>query len=167
LRVSLLHPLVNHAANRFIEHIEAIYHGDYNHALLEDNSHLHAVTKTLKQVAIEHVFCHHEVGKLELQGYRIITGLLDCYKPLLALSADEFKRVIKGDTTFLIESRLVKKLSNKHLNSYQKAISDLTHEPDHFAAYEFYYRCRLIQDYISGMTDQFAYDEYRSLMVTD
>ncbi|MGK0516700.1 MAG: dGTPase, partial [Gammaproteobacteria bacterium] len=28
-------------------------------------------------------------------------------------------------------------------------------------------RCRLIQDYISGMTDQFAYDEYRSLMVID
>lgn len=167
LRVSLLHPLVNHAANRFIEHIEAIYHGDFNHALLEDNSHLHAVTKTLKQVALEHVFNHQEVGKLELQGYRIITGLLDCYKPLLALNCDEFKRVIKGDTTFLIESRLIKKLSNKHLNSYQKAINDLTHEPDHFAAYEFYYRCRLIQDYISGMTDQFAYDEYRSLMAIE
>ena len=167
LRVSLLHPLVNHAASRFIEHIEAIYHGDFNHALLEDNSHLHAVTKTLKQVALEHVFNHQEVGKLELQGYRIITGLLDCYKPLLALNYDEFKRIIKGDATFLIESRLIKKLSNKHLNSYQKAIDTLTDEPDHFAAYEFYYRCRLIQDYISGMTDQFAYDEYRSLMAID
>ncbi len=33
--------------------------------------------------------------------------------------------------------------------------------------WERYYRCRLIQDYISGMTDQFAYDEYRSLRVID
>ncbi|MCQ8878248.1 dGTPase [Pseudoalteromonas shioyasakiensis] len=167
LRVSLMHPLVNHAAKRFIEHIDAIYHGDFNQALLEDKSYLHAVTKTLKQVALEHVFCHQEVGKLELQGYRIISGLLDCYKPLLALNSDAFKRVLKGDTGFLIESRLIKKLSKKHINSYQKAIDHLTDEPDHFAAYEFYYRCRLIQDYISGMTDQFAYDEYRSLMVID
>ncbi len=167
LRVALLHPLVNHAAKRFIEHIEPIYHGDFNQALLEDNSHLHAITKTLKQVALKHVFSHKEVEKLELQGYRIINGLLDCYKPLLQLNSDDFKRALNGDSRLLIESRLVKKLSKKHLNSYQHAIDAMQEEPDHFAAYEFYYRCRLIQDYISGMTDQFAYDEYRSLMVID
>ncbi|MER1899260.1 hypothetical protein, partial [Proteus mirabilis] len=32
---------------------------------------------------------------------------------------------------------------------------------------EFYYRTRLIQDYISGMTDHYAYEEYRKLMVCD
>jgi len=167
LRVSLLHPLVNHAAKRFIENIEPIYHGDFNHALLEDRSYLHAATQALKQVALEHVFSHKEVEKLELQGYRIINGLLDCYKPLLLLSSDDFKRALHGDNRLLIESRLVKKLSKKHLSSYQHAINAMQEEPDHFAAYEFYYRCRLIQDYISGMTDQFAYDEYRSLMVID
>ena len=165
LRVALLHPLVNHAAKRFIENIEPIYHGDFNHALLEDRSHLHAVTQTLKQVAQAHVFSDKEVEKLELQGYRIINGLLDSYKPLLQLTSDDFKRALNGDKRLLIESRLVKKLSKKHLNSYQHAIDAMQEEPDHFAAYEFYYRCRLIQDYISGMTDQFAYDEYRSLMV--
>ncbi|MFY8325168.1 dGTPase [Pseudoalteromonas sp. ZZD1] len=167
LRVSLLHPLVNYAAKRFIDNIEAVFHGDFNQALLEDRSHLHAVTKTLKQVALEHVFSHKEVEKLELQGYRIINGLLDCYKPLLQLTLDEFKRVVNGDNRFLIESRLLKKLSKKHLNSYQHAIAAMQAEPDHVIAYEFYYRCRLLQDYISGMTDQFAYDEYRALMVID
>lgn len=167
LRVSLLHPLVNHAAKRFIENIEPIYHGDFNHALLEDRSYLHAATQALKQVALEHVFSHKEVEKLELQGYRIINGLLECYKPLLQLTSDDFKRALHGDNRLLVESRLVKKLSKKHLSSYQHAINAMQEEPDHFAAYEFYYRCRLIQDYISGMTDQFAYDEYRSLMVID
>ncbi|WP_405630197.1 dGTPase [Pseudoalteromonas sp. Ld20] len=167
LRVSLLHPLVNYAAKRFINNIEAVFHGDFNQALLEDRSHLHAVTKTLKQVALEHVFSHKEVEKLELQGYRIINGLLDCYKPLLQLSHDDFKRVTKGDQRFLIETRLLKKLSKKHLNSYSQAIDAMQAEPDHVLAYEFYYRCRLIQDYISGMTDQFAYDEYRALMVIE
>ncbi|WP_404343476.1 dGTPase [Pseudoalteromonas mariniglutinosa] len=167
LRVKLLHPLVNYAAKRFIDNITALYHGHFNQALLEDNSYLHAVTKTLKQVALKEVFCHKEVEKLELQGYRIITGLLDCYKPLLALDHHAFKQVLTGSQHYLIETRLVKKLSKKHLNSYQKAIDALSAEPDHFTAYEFYYRCRLIQDYISGMTDQFAYDEYRTLMVID
>jgi dGTPase len=167
LRVALLHPLVNHAAKRFIKHIEPIYHGDFNQALLEDSSHLHALTIALKQVALNYVFSHHEVEKLELQGYRIINGLLDCYKPLLQLSSDDFKRALNGDSRLLIESRLVKKLSKKHLSSYQHAIDAMQEEPDHFSAYEFYYRCRLIQDYISGMTDQFAYDEYRNLMVID
>lgn len=167
LRVSLLHPLVNHSAKRFIQNIEPIYHGDFNQALLEDRSYLHAVTQALKQVALEHVFSHKEVEKLELQGLRIITGLLECYKPLLHLTSDDFKRALHGDNRLLIESRLVKKLSKKHLSSYQHAINAMQEEPDHFAAYEFYYRCRLIQDYISGMTDQFAYDEYRSLMVID
>ncbi|MBQ4833669.1 dGTPase [Pseudoalteromonas sp. MMG010] len=167
LRVALLHPLVNHAAKRFIKHIEPIYHGDFNHALLEDKSYLHAVTQTLKKVAAQYVFSHKEVEKLELQGYRIINGLLDCYKPLLQLSSLDFKRALHGDQRLLVESRLVKKLSKKHLNSYQHALDAMQEEPDHHSAYEFYYRCRLIQDYISGMTDQFAYDEYRSLMVID
>lgn len=167
LRVSLLHPLVNYAAERFINNIEAVYHGDFNQALLEDRSHLHAVTKALKQVAMENVFSHQEVEKLELQGYRIITGLLDCYRPLLVLNHEQFKRALGGDQQYLLESRLVKKLSKKHLSSYQHALESMSAEPDHFIAYEFYYRCRLLQDYISGMTDQFAYDEYRTLMVID
>lgn len=34
-------------------------------------------------------------------------------------------------------------------------------------SWAFYFRCRLMQDDISGMTDQFAYDEYRALHVID
>jgi dGTPase len=32
---------------------------------------------------------------------------------------------------------------------------------------EYYHRCRLIQDYISGMTDLYAWDEYRRLMAVE
>ena len=167
LRVSLTHPLVRHAASQFIDNIEAVYHGRFNGALLEDKSDAHAITETLKQVAREHVFCHPEVEKLELQGYRIINGLLDCYRPLLALDHDAFSGVIqKHKSAPLIPKHLAKKLPSKHLACYQQAIDALDTD-DNFSSLEFYYRCRLIQDYISGMTDQFAYDEYRSLMVID
>jgi len=168
LRVSLSHPLVKHATKQFIDNIEAVYHGSFNNALLEDNSQYHAITETLKQIAIQHVFCHKEVEKLELQGYRIISGLLDFYKPLLALQRDIFEKVLNNKKEApLIAKHLIKRLPKKHLDTYNKALSTLAKDDSDYQTLEFYHRARLIQDYISGMTDQFAYDEYRSIMVID
>lgn len=172
LRVSIIHPLVTHAAKRFIDNIDAVFHGSLNAALLEDNSYAHAITETLKRVARNHVFCHREVEALELRGYRVITGLLDLYQPLLQLSREQFSLVTEHNNHApLLETRLFKKIPIKHVRAYQKAMI-VEPDPALFQQYgtdemECYYRCRMIQDYISGMTDQFAFDEYRALMVID
>lgn len=168
LRVNTINKLVPHAAERFIENIEAIYHGSFNHALLEDHDAEYKLLNIFKTVGFEHVFNHESVENLELQGHRIITGLLDIYSPLLAMPVEDF---IKLSTTgnhkkYPIETRLYHKLSHKHCDAYQQVISKLDKNQPTFDCWEFYYRCRLIQDYISGMTDHFAYDEYRKLMVT-
>jgi len=165
LRVGVTHPLVEHATNRFIDNIETVYEGSFNQALLEDKSHAHAITETFKQVALKHVFCHKEVETRELQGYKIITGLLECYKTLLQLNQADFNKVIKQEKEApLVAKRLYKKLPQKHIRAYQSNLQSNTSMTEEL---EFYYRCRLLQDYISGMTDQFAYDEYRTLMVID
>lgn len=165
LRVGIIHPLVQHATRQFIEHIDAIYHGTFNRALLEDNSQYHAITKTLKEVAVKHVFSHREVELLELQGYRIIAGLLDVYKPLLLLSDTAFRQLLNEQTrAFPMESRLLHKLSKKHLAAYQLATDSLPQD-ESAVVLERYYRCRLLQDYISGMTDYFAADEYQALVL--
>ncbi len=83
LRVQLIHPLVEHAADRFIENVDACYDGNLNSALLEDNSVFHHMIETFKAVAIRYIFSTNEVETKELQGYRIITGLLNAYVPLL------------------------------------------------------------------------------------
>jgi dGTPase len=163
LRVGFIHPLVNHAVTRFISNIEAIFDGSLNYALLEDHSYQHAMSQAFKNVAYKYAFCDKEVEERELQGYRIITGLLDCYKPLLELTKETFDLVrAQNKKAPLLEKRLFKKLSGKHVRAYEFSLKDGLSEE-----IEFYYRCRLIQDYISGMTDQFAYDEYRSLTVAD
>ncbi|MEH6712439.1 MAG: dGTPase [Paraglaciecola polaris] len=163
LRVGVLHPLVGHAVERFIANIQAIFHGSFNQALLEDNSAAHALSEAFKKVALKYAFCNKEVEARELQGYKIINGLLDCYQPLLKLTKGQFTDVYQqAKNAPLLERRLIKKLPNKHLRAYLHAIQN---EPSE--KLEFYYRCRLLQDYISGMTDQFAYDEYRALMVVD
>lgn len=167
LRVAMIHPLVSHAAQQFTDNLEAVYHGHLNRALIEDNSQFHALTKTFKQVAINHVFNAPEVENLELQGYKIIGGLLDEYRPLLDLDSDTFGKIVCGEgRRYPVERRLFNKLSRKHVAAYEVALKAPAAVSDP-ALWEFYLRCRLLQDYISGMTDQFAFDEYKTLMVSD
>lgn len=159
LRVQLIHPLVEHAADNFIENIEQVYDGSFNSALLEDDSVYHHVIETFKQVAIKYIFSTNEVETKELQGYRIITGLLDAYAPLLTYPHDKFIAMVDGsERGGLIEARLYKRLPKKHLKAYLQIVESLRDKPD-FKLFEFYYRCRLLQDFVSGMTDQFALDE--------
>ena len=96
------------------------------------------------------------------------TRLLGIYKPLLEVSESIFSAGLQGDKSApLILTRLCKKLPSKHVRAYKQAIAT---QPPTLPLFEspqnkeFYFRCRLIQDFISGMTDQFALDEYRELM---
>lgn len=171
LRVQVNRCLPQHASDVFIDNIEDIYHGRFNRALIEDNSAEHMLVKSFKNVAFNKAFCHSEVEARELQGYRVIGGLMECYKPLLQLSAEEFQSLIADEplkSIGIYEKRLFKKLSYKHKLAYKTAIqeahldAEITNE-----CREFYFRTRLIIDYISGMTDQFAYDEYRAFHVID
>lgn len=164
LRVNMVHPLVQHAAQQFIEHIEAVYHGTLDRALLEDASLPNAIVQTFKDVAMDRVFCHREVETLQLQGYRILQGLLDTYAPLLRVSPATFQALTEG--TCRQEPHLqmlARRLPSQLIKAYHEAVS--MHEqgaPDR-PLWEFYYRCRMLQDFVSGMTDQLAQDEFRTL----
>lgn len=170
LRVNITGKLSHYSAQQFIKNLPEIYNGTFNSALLEDKSPEHSLLKVLKTVAFKHVFNHHEVEELELQGYRIISGLLDFYSPLLMMSRTDFSALVEKNyhKHFFIETRLFHKLSNKHRLSYTEALEKIsaTNESDK-SILEFYYRARLIQDYISGMTDHYAYEEYRKFMVSN
>ena len=162
LRVMMIHPLVRHAAQQFVSNINAVYDGNLNRALLEDSSQYHAITSTFKQVARQFVFNQPEVETLELQGFRIINGLLSSYQPLLQLNRADFAAVLQQQGYHLAQQqRLAHRLPNKHLAAYQLAVAEIAPDDN---ALELYYRCRLLQDFISGMTDHFAFDEYQTLV---
>lgn len=166
LRVKMIHPLVQHAASQFVQHIEDIYHGRFNRALLEDDSPYHAITKTFKAVALQHVFNHKEVELLEMQGFKIISGLLDTFAPLLQLSSARFAELLAGEARDLpLEQRLLKRLPKKYLHCYKKALQQQPYQGAAAEVYEVYLRCRLLQDHLSGMTDHFAADEYQALVL--
>lgn len=67
-----------------------------------------------------------------------------------------------------LEQRLINKLPRKHARAYINALENPVDRAEGTPQlWEMYCRCRLIQDYIGGMTDQFAYDEYKKLAVSD
>ncbi|SFN16612.1 dGTPase [Izhakiella capsodis] len=169
LRVNTVACLVPQAAGCFIANLEAIYHGNLNQALLEDESPHSLLLGIFKKVAIRHVFNHPDVEQLELQGYRVIRGLLDIYSPLLRLTHIEFTELVENDVlkNYPIETRLYHKLSTRFRLAYSEAVAKLSPLADDFPLWEYYYRARLIQDYISGMTDLYAWDEYRRLMAVE
>ena len=49
----------------------------------------------IKTVAVKHVFSHPDVEQLELQGYRVISGLLEIYRPLLNLPLSDFTELVE------------------------------------------------------------------------
>ncbi|HGN9371234.1 TPA: dGTPase [Citrobacter pasteurii] len=169
LRVNTLNKLVPYAAQRFIDNLPQIFEGSFNHALLEDASSFSQLLGVYKNVAVKHVFSHPDVEQLELQGYRVISGLLEIYQPLLKMSLSDFSGLVEHERLkqFPIESRLFQKLSTRHRLAYVEAVSKILPGSAEFPVMEYYYRCRLIQDYISGMTDLYAWDEYRRLMAVE
>lgn len=72
LRVNVQNVLVSHAVRRFVDNLPAIFEGNFNHALLEDDGDEGRLLKLFKTVARQQVFNHPEVEQLELQGYRVI-----------------------------------------------------------------------------------------------
>ncbi len=166
LRVNLVHPLVQHAARQFIDNIEAIFHGTLDRALLEDRSLPNAIVATFKDVAMARVFCHPEVETLQLQGHRILQGLLDHYAPLLRVSPALFEQLTVGSCREEPHLQmLARRLPSLLIKAYHEALRGADPDAPDWPLWEFYHRTRMLQDFVSGMTDQHAWDEYRTLQV--
>lgn len=164
IRVNMVHPLVQHAARQFIENIEAVCQGTLDRALLEDASLPNAIVQTFKDVAMERVFCHREVETLHLQGYRILQGLLDFYAPLLRVEPQVFHALTEGRCRSEPHLQmLARRLPSQLVKAYHEALRTHAEPAADQPLWEFYYRCRMLQDLVSGMTDQLAQDEYRTL----
>ena len=167
VRVDLVKSFVEHVSNIFIENHKAIFEGSFNHALLEydKTSKYYKALKVLKDISTKYIYQNKEVQTLELQAYTILNGLFDVYKPILELTTNDFSKLLKDEKIdCFISKRLIKRISSKQIVAYKNDIKKLnTDNIEEYNILEFYYRVRLIIDYISGMTDDFALEEYKIL----
>ena len=168
LRAKLVTPLVNYVVDIYIDNHEAIYNGEFNAALLEydKTSEYYKAIEVLQNISVKHIYQNKEVQTLELQGYAIVNGLLNAYKPLLELDSNDFDILLQDKRIdCFISMRLIKRISSKQIVAYKNDVKKLDKkDEEQYTILEWYYRVRLIIDYISGMTDDFALEEYRVLL---
>lgn len=168
VRAKLVTSLVYHVVDIYINNHEAIFEGAFNSALLEydTNSKYYKAIKILQTISSKHIYQNKEVQTLELQGYTIINELLNIFKPLLQLSYEEFEALLHDKKIeCFIAMRLIKRISPKQIVAYQNDVKALdSTDEESFRIMEWYYRVRLVIDYISGMTDDFALHEYKTLL---
>ena len=164
-RAQLIFKLVDYVSDLYIKNHQAIFEGSFNSALLEyDKSHECSIAvEVLQNISYRHIYTNKKVQELEIKGYSIIQGLFNIYEPLLALNIEEFEKLISDKKVdCLICQNLLARLSKKHLTAYKKSIGEIKNK-DEYELLEWYYRARLIIDYISGMTDDYALHEFKSL----
>lgn len=166
-RAQLVRELVGHVVEIYIANHEVIYNGSFNAALLEydKESPYYKAVNILKKISTKYIYQNKEVQTLELQGYTIVNSLLNIYKPLLELSTDDFEKLLQEEKiTCFVAMRLIRRISSKQIVAYQADVNTLDKEDkETYALMELYYRIRLITDYISGMTDDYALNEYQTL----
>lgn len=167
LRVTLVTNFVKHVSSIFIENHQAIFEGSFNHALLEydKQSKYYKALKVLQDISKMYIYQNKEVQTLELQAYTILNSLFDIYKPILELNNSDFSELLKdGKIDCFISKRLIKRISSKQIVAYQNDVKKLNIDnTEEYNILEFYYRVRLVIDYISGMTDDYALEEYKIL----
>lgn len=168
VRAKLVTSLVFHVVDIYTQNHEAIFEGSFNAALLEydKESKYYKAVKILQNISAKHIYQNKDVQTLELQGYAIINGLLNVFKPLMNLTCKEFEALLSDEKIeCFIAMRLIKRISSKQIVAYKNDVKALLREDEEqFNLLEFYYRTRLIIDYISGMTDDFSLHEYKTLL---
>jgi len=164
-RAQLIFKLVDYVSNLYVKNHKEVFDGSFNSALLEfDTAHACSqAVEVLQNISYRYIYTHKQVQALEIKGYSIIQGLFNIYEPLLALSTEEFQKLLDGKKVdCLICLNLLSRLSKKHLVAYKKSVSDIK-DTQNYALLEWYYRARFIIDWISGMTDDYALHEHQSL----
>lgn len=166
-RAKLTSDMVKHVSNLYIQNHEAIFNGTFNYALLEydkESKYTKAI-KVLQDISIKYIYNHKSIQTLKLKGYKILNSLLDSYTPLLKLSHKDFSKLINDEEIDCFVSKLlIKRLSAKHIVAYKNSVEVLNKDDiKRYQIEEWYYRARLLLDYITGMTDDFAFEEYKIL----
>jgi len=160
-RIKIIQILVDLAVKNFIENIDKIEKGEYNQELIFDdkekifdskkNKELNLAEK-LQKICQEKIFTYRDICSLEVTGYSVINGLLDYYIKFIFHTDKKYQ----NRAAALISKSIIKAaLEEKGIDSNDntKGIEDL--DP--------YYKLKVIVDFISGMTDQFALDHYQKI----
>ena len=150
-------------SEQYLLHQQAILEGSHDAPLLAVEQAPAQALQWLKDFAHRQVFNRREVEALELSGFAALKGVLEAFAPLLALPEQEFTSLdSRQDAEGLVLRRLYHRLPPRHLAAYRRdSRSAAFFESERER--EWYFRVRLLLDFVSGMTDTYVLEEYRLL----
>ncbi|WP_080438137.1 dGTPase [Burkholderia ubonensis] len=166
-RTTLNRAIVKYVADRYVRFQSDVYVGTLD-SLLPRSSSAGAILETFKDYCRDHVYCHESIQRTELAGFTAISGLLDHYGPLLAMSRTAFSAALKNERkdssgkSILIESKLLSLFPDRYIKVYNQYVETLP-AGDRARFLEWNARAHLVVDFVSGMTDDFAMTTYRTL----
>ena len=143
-RIALIQALTNLAYDNFIKNIDKMEAGDYNEELIFDDES--GLAKILQGIFIERIASYREINSLEVTGHSVIKGLLDYYIYFLFHPNKDYQKRAEQ----LISSSILRAVCTENNCN---TISELSN----------YYKLKLIVDFITGMTDQYALDHYQKI----
>lgn len=150
LRVFLIQQLVDLSISRFLSNLTKIEKGTFTEELIYSKKN--NLSQVLDGFIKTNIFQQREIQSLELTGKSVLRGLLDHF-------VEDFINYKKDDNDCAKSAKKLLSIISggvKNAVFYETQISDLKKLDD-------YYKLRMIIDYISGMTDQFALKLYQKL----
>lgn len=139
LRAKSISTLVYMAFEVFKENAASILAGAYDKSLLEGIDKAQAILKKINHISIDRIYNYKSVIKIELSGFKIMSGLIEDF----------------------VEAALLPKA--ERLNRHHKILRLVPmqyHFEEDFSDYE---KIMCILDLISGMTDLYALELYKNL----
>ena len=147
-----------------MKHIDEVNCGNAK-SLISKDGEMGRVLETIKSVSRKLLYTSIKAESIELTGFSVITGILKRYERLLALSIEEFDKIVNHQSVDGrdYEKRLFNRLGSRYVKAYQYAVEKLDKTDDRYDVCELWLRIHLIIDHISGMTDEFALETYQML----
>lgn len=168
------HDLIEDAANTFINNknqifTEGVFFGPEKNNKFEILKNLNEYGPIVNMIEniMKKVFKDETVIMSEIKGYEILKYLLNRFCEAVKDSTLDFvKRVLKSDNNYY--QHLLSLISKDFISNFFDELDDEGVQNDNINVQNdniiFYYKMRLVVDFISGMTDNFAKDLYNSMI---
>lgn len=152
-RVFAIGAMIREASKTFEEHLDSFLLGHQKKPLLEI-SKAEKLRKILKSFSYTHGYTHKSVVALELEGFNTIRGLMD----MLWFSIDAMagKSMDEQDRQHPFAKYVFTRISENY-----RRIFESCNASGEFPLW--YYKCQLLTDMVSGMTDSYAVHLYKEL----
>lgn len=164
-KTKLINNCVQVIARKFIANIGNIVKGEKVEILTDKDDVREKCLSRIKKFARKRIYSDRKIELVELAGAKIIEGLLDEYEPLLDVEEINFSQLINGDKgkEYPFEFRLINTIPKNYIKKYQKSMDYYKGENCKEPPSEKSVRAQLLVDFISGMTDDFALEQYQFL----